>query len=55
MTQINELFIRISALFTNLFQYPDWRNIVDVVILIKKVMGKADKVQEEMNKPWEKE
>lgn len=33
MTQIQEMFIQLGALFTNLFQYPDWRNIVDVVIL----------------------
>ena len=33
MVQLREFFFSISALFTNLFQHPDWHNIVDVAIL----------------------
>ena len=33
MTQIQEFLNSIGALFTNLFVYPDWRNIIDVAIL----------------------
>ena len=33
MVQIRELFSSIGALFTNLFEHPDWHNIVDVAIL----------------------
>ena len=33
MVQIRELFTSIGALFTNLFEHPDWHNIVDVAIL----------------------
>ena len=33
MVQIRDLFSSIGALFTNLFEHPDWRNIVDVAIL----------------------
>ena len=33
MTQIKNILMQSAALFTNLFQYPDWRNIVDVIIL----------------------
>lgn len=33
MTQIQEFFRSIGDLFTNLFVYPDWRNIIDVAIL----------------------
>ena len=33
MVQIREMFTSIGALFTNLFEHPDWHNIVDVAIL----------------------
>lgn len=33
MMQVREFFIQAGALFTNLFEHPDWRNIVDVIIL----------------------
>ena len=33
MVQIREFFFSIGALFTNLFEHPDWHNIVDVAIL----------------------
>lgn len=33
MLRIQELFVQAGALFTNLFEHPDWRNIVDVAIL----------------------
>ena len=33
MTQIQEFLNSIGDLFSNLFVYPDWRNIVDVAIL----------------------
>ena len=33
MTHLKDILAQSGALFTNLFQYPDWRNIVDVVIL----------------------
>ena len=33
MQQVREFFIQSGALFANLFQHPDWRNIVDVAIL----------------------
>ncbi len=33
MVQIRGFFSSIGALFTNLFEHPDWRNIVDVFIL----------------------
>lgn len=33
MVQIQEFFSSIGALFTNLFEHPDWHNIVDVAIL----------------------
>lgn len=33
MTQIQSFFASIGALFTNLFEHPDWHNIVDVAIL----------------------
>ena len=31
--QFREIFTSIGALFTNLFEHPDWRNLVDVAIL----------------------
>ncbi len=33
MMQLREFLFSISALFTNLFQHPDWHNIIDVAIL----------------------
>ena len=33
MSQVQEFFNSIGALFTNLFVHPDWRNIIDVAIL----------------------
>ena len=33
MAQIQEFFNSIGALFTNLFEHPDWHNIVDVALL----------------------
>lgn len=33
MVRIQEIFSSFGALFTNLFEHPDWHNIVDVVIL----------------------
>lgn len=33
MVQIREFLATIGALFTNLFEHPDWHNIVDVAIL----------------------
>ena len=33
MAQIQEFLASIGALFTNLFEHPDWHNIVDVAIL----------------------
>ncbi len=33
MVQIQSFFSSIGALFTNLFEHPDWHNIVDVAIL----------------------
>lgn len=33
MMRVREFFIQAGALFTNLFEHPDWRNIVDVIIL----------------------
>ena len=33
MVQLRELFSSVGALFTNLFEHPDWHNIVDVFIL----------------------
>lgn len=33
MMQLQEFFSSIGALFTNLFEHPDWHNIVDVAIL----------------------
>ena len=33
MTQLREILFQVSALFTNLFQNPDWRNILDVGLL----------------------
>ena len=33
MVQIREIFASIGTLFTNLFEHPDWRNLVDVAIL----------------------
>ena len=33
MVQIREILSSIGALFTNLFEHPDWHNIVDVAIL----------------------
>ena len=33
MAQIQSFFTSIGSLFTNLFQHPDWHNIVDVAIL----------------------
>ncbi len=33
MVQLREFLFSIGALFTNLFQHPDWHNIVDVAIL----------------------
>lgn len=42
------------------FWHPGWLIIViavlaDIFILMKKINNKADKAQEEMNRPWEKE
>lgn len=33
MVQVQDFFIQSGALFSNLFQHPDWRNILDVAIL----------------------
>ena len=33
MLRFREFLFSISALFTNLFQHPDWHNIIDVAIL----------------------
>lgn len=33
MTQLQSFFNSVGALFTNLFEHPDWHNIVDVAIL----------------------
>ena len=33
MVQIQGFLSSIGALFTNLFEHPDWHNIVDVAIL----------------------
>ena len=33
MTQIQEFLLSVGTLFTNLFEQPDWHNIVDVLIL----------------------
>ena len=33
MVQLREFLFSIGALFTNLFQHPDWHNIIDVAIL----------------------
>lgn len=33
MVQLREFLFSISSLFTNLFQHPDWHNLVDVAIL----------------------
>ncbi len=33
MVQLREFFSSIGALFTNLFEHPDWHNIIDVAIL----------------------
>ena len=31
--QLRDFFLSIGSLFTNLFQQPDWHNVVDVLIL----------------------
>ena len=33
MVKLREFFISIGSLFTNLFQHPDWHNVLDVLIL----------------------
>ena len=33
MVHVRDFFIQSGALFSNLFQHPDWRNILDVAIL----------------------
>ena len=33
MLKLREFFISIGSLFTNLFQHPDWHNVLDVLIL----------------------
>ena len=33
MVQLRNFFYSIGSLFTNLFQHPDWHNVVDVLIL----------------------
>ena len=33
MIQLQEFLLSIGSLFTNLFRYPDWHNLVDVLIL----------------------
>ena len=33
MTQLRNFFLSIGSLFTNLFQHPDWHNMIDVLIL----------------------
>ena len=33
MVQFREFLTSIGALFTNLFEHPDWHNIIDVAIL----------------------
>ena len=33
MIQVQALFSQLGALFANLFEHPDWRNLVDILIL----------------------
>ena len=33
MVQLRDFFYSIGSLFTNLFQHPDWHNVVDVLLL----------------------